>query len=163
VAAVVRAGQETSSARIHRRASPVVLPWLAAQTAIELGRTLADLDDVAGAARMAAEARRHPAVLGAGGTLASRLDDLAGPSSRLSIAVEPQRSSQLTPAEIRVLQLLPTHLPLTDIVNELVVSRNTVKKPGDGDLPQDRCTGRRDAVRKADELGLLRQGPQAIP
>jgi LuxR family maltose regulon positive regulatory protein len=146
---------------LYRDPSPVALPWLAGQTAIELGRILADLDDVDGAARMAAEARRHLAVLGSAGTLTARLDELARAVVEAQHRVDAEHTSQLTPAEIRVLQLLPTHLSLTDIANELVVSRNTVKSQVAGIYHKLGASGRRDAVHKADELGLLRQGPQA--
>jgi LuxR family transcriptional regulator, maltose regulon positive regulatory protein len=147
---------------LYRAPSPVALPWLAAQTAIEIGRTLADLDDVGGAARMAAEARRHLAVLESVGTLAARLDDLTRAVVDARHRVEAEHTSQLTPAEIRVLRLLPTHLSLTDIANELVVSRNTVKSQVAGIYHKLGASGRRDAVRKADDLGLLRQGPTGV-
>jgi LuxR family maltose regulon positive regulatory protein len=157
------AWEHTERARdLYRDPSPVALPWLAAQTAIEIGRTLADLDDLVGAARMAAEARRHLAVLGPAGTLAARLDDLTRTVVKAQHRLDAEHTSQLTPAEIRVLQLLPTHLSLTDIANELVVSRNTVKSQVAGIYHKLGASGRRGAVHKADELGLLRQGPQAI-
>ena len=112
---------------------------------------------------MASETRGHLAVLGSVGTLAAGLDDLVRPPSRLKHRVEAKHSSQLTPAELRVLQLLRTHLSITDIAKELVVSRNTVKSQVAAIYHKLGASGRRDAVHKADDLGLLRQGPPAIP
>ena len=145
---------------LYRDPSPVALPWLAAQSAIDIGRisrrlSMTSLGPPAWRLRRA----RHLAVLGSVGTLAARLDDLARAVVEAQHRVEAKHSSQLTPAEIRVLQLLPTHLSLTDIANELVVSRNTVKSQVAGIYQKLGASGRRDAVRKADELGLLRQGP----
>ena len=42
------------------------------------------------------------------------------------------------------------------------MSRNTVKSQVAAIYQKLGASGRRDAVRKADELGLLRQGPPAI-
>ena len=72
----------------------------------------------------------------------------------------PVRSAwpRLTAAEIRVLGLLPTHLSLGDIARELFVSRNTVKSQAAAIYHKLGANGRREAVFKADQLGLLRQG-----
>jgi LuxR family transcriptional regulator, maltose regulon positive regulatory protein len=144
---------------LYRDPSPVAFPWLASQSAIGIGRILADLGDVVGAARMAAEAGRHLAVLGSVGTLAARLDDLTRAVAEAQHRVEAKETTRLTWAEIRVLRLLPTHLSLSDIADELVVSRNTVKSQVTAIYHKLGASGRREAVRRADELGLLREHP----
>jgi LuxR family transcriptional regulator, maltose regulon positive regulatory protein len=148
---------------LYRDPSPVAFPWFAAQSAIGIGRILADLDDDVGAARMAADARRHLAVLGSVRALAARLDDLARAVVEARQRVEAKHTRRLTSAEIRVLQLLPTHLSLSDIAKELVVSRNTVKSQVTAIYVKLNASGRREAVRTADELGLLREHPHATP
>jgi LuxR family maltose regulon positive regulatory protein len=61
----------------------------------------------------------------------------------------------LTHAELRVLQLLPTHLTLAEIARELDVSPNTVKTHTAAIYRKLQATTRPDAVRRARELGLL--------
>jgi LuxR family transcriptional regulator, maltose regulon positive regulatory protein len=145
---------------IYRAPSPVAFPWLAAQSAIGIGRLLVDLGEVAHAERMAIDARRHLAVLGSAGTLGPELEDLLAALRDARHRVEAEDSSHLTKAEIRVLQLLPTHLSLSDIGDELVVSRNTVKSQVTAIYRKLDVSGRREAVRKAHELGLLSEHPR---
>jgi LuxR family maltose regulon positive regulatory protein len=60
----------------------------------------------------------------------------------------------LTSAELRVLQLLPTHLSFPDIARRLFVSPNTVKTHLKGIFGK-LCVSRRvDAVRRGRQLGL---------
>jgi LuxR family maltose regulon positive regulatory protein len=61
----------------------------------------------------------------------------------------------LTTAEMRVLQLLPTHLSLGEIGDELHTSRNTVKTQVAAVYRKLHCSTRTDAVRRSRELGLL--------
>ena len=61
----------------------------------------------------------------------------------------------LTAAEVRVLQLLPTHLSLGEIAEELHVSRNTIKTQVAATYRKLQAATRADAVRRGHELGLL--------
>lgn len=61
----------------------------------------------------------------------------------------------LTPAELRVLEQLPTHLSLAEIGDHLYVSRNTVKSHTLSVYRKLSVAGRSQAVEKARELGLL--------
>ncbi len=61
----------------------------------------------------------------------------------------------LTMAEDRVLQLLPTHLSLSEIGRELHISHNTVKTPVSAIYRKLQCTRRTEAVSYARAVGLL--------
>ena len=61
----------------------------------------------------------------------------------------------LTRAEMRVLQLLPTHLSLGEIGEELHISRNTVKTHVAAIYRKLQCSTRTEAVAPGRDLGLL--------
>ena len=62
----------------------------------------------------------------------------------------------LSKAEMRVLQLLPTHLSLGEIGDELHTSRNTVKTHVAAVYRKLHCSTRSEAVDKGADLALLR-------
>jgi len=61
----------------------------------------------------------------------------------------------LTPAEVRILELLPTHLTLAQIAAHLFVSRNTAKSQAAAIYRKLSVVNRDEAVRRARETGLL--------
>ena len=61
----------------------------------------------------------------------------------------------LTPAERRVLELLPTHLTDAQMAEQLFVSRNTVKSHIKSVYRKLEVSSRADAVVRAREVGLL--------
>jgi LuxR family maltose regulon positive regulatory protein len=61
----------------------------------------------------------------------------------------------LTPAELRVLQFLPTHLTFEQIANRLYLSRNTVKTEVISSYRKLGVTSRGSAVERAHVLGLI--------
>ena len=61
----------------------------------------------------------------------------------------------MTPAEMRVLRYLPTHLTFTAIAEELFVSRNTVKTQAISIYRKLGVSSRDPAVVAAHALGLL--------
>ena len=63
--------------------------------------------------------------------------------------------SSLTTAELRVLQLLPTHLSVAEIADRLYVSRNTVKSQTIAIYRKLGTSSRGGAVEIAAEAGLL--------
>src|SRR3954451_11347672 len=67
----------------------------------------------------------------------------------------PPTIEPLTPAEVRVLSWLPTHLSLQQIADELVVSRNTVKCQAAAVYRKLGAAGRDEAVRSARATGQL--------
>ena len=65
------------------------------------------------------------------------------------------RMPQLTPAELRIVQYLPTNLSLADIADRLDVSRNTVKTHVDGISRKLSVSTRSEAVVTARDAGLV--------
>ena len=130
-----------ASARTPRRRRPtssrllrhmVPHPWMALLADVVLGEGAIDRADVAAAGRHAASAAalldRYPDA----GILRRRAE-------RLLEAVERTRLAEpLTPAERRVLELLPTHLTDAQMAEQLFVSRNTVKTSRQEPVPQAR-------------------------
>ena len=67
------------------------------------------------------------------------------------------KGSDLTPAELRLLGYLPTHLSLREIAEEFVVSTNTVKSQAQAVYRKLGVSSRAEAVNVAREAGLLRR------
>ncbi len=117
---------------------------------IALGR-----DDSAAAERWTAEAEARLLRYPDAGMLRGR-------AQRLREALEQRRLTQpLTPAERRVLDLLPTQLSAPQIAARLFLSANTVKTHGSHLYAKLGVTTRTDAVERARELGLLRPPEQS--
>ncbi len=66
----------------------------------------------------------------------------------------------LTPAEERILELLPTHLTLAQMGADLFVSRNTAKSQVAAIYRKLLVESRDEAVHRARELGLLSSVPE---
>ena len=140
--------------RLYRDPSLSAFPWTGVVIGVLLGRLLLALgDDTRGRAqahRGQAGARAPPPQ----GVLNDQVDALAG-------ELDPGRANGrhdaggLTTAELRVLQLLPTHYTLGEIGDELVVSRNTVKSQVAAIYRKLDVTSRAEAVRRAHDVGLL--------
>ena len=64
-------------------------------------------------------------------------------------------SSGLTPAELRLLPLLSTHLSFREIGERLFVSRNTIKTQAISVYRKLGVSNRSDAIARAAELGLV--------
>jgi DNA-binding CsgD family transcriptional regulator len=107
------------------------------------------LDDVAAARLQAEEAERHLAGLLTEGTLRQQLGRvlvrLAGEGGNARVP----SAMALTRAEMRVLQLLPTHLSLGQIGEELHISVNTVKAHLAAIRRKLQCSSRNDVVTRA--------------
>jgi LuxR family maltose regulon positive regulatory protein len=129
----------------------VLHPWMALLADVVLGEGAIERADVGAAAAHAAAAA---AMLG-------RYPDagmLRGRAERLLEAVERRCITEpLTPAERRVLELLPTHLTDAQMAEQLFVSRNTIKTHLKSVYRKLEVSSRADAVRGARDMGLLRQ------
>jgi len=68
---------------------------------------------------------------------------------------EGRRASSLTPAELRLLPLLATHLSFREIGERLYISRNTVKTHLRSIYHKLGATSRSQAIERALELRLL--------
>jgi LuxR family maltose regulon positive regulatory protein len=141
--------------RLHADPSPAAFPWLSAQLAIALGRTFLDLGDLTAARHRAEEARAQLTRLLSEGVLRDQLRRLSADLARGGGHVRVPSAMALTEAEMRVLQLLQTHLSLGEIGDELYISRNTVKTQVAAVYRKLRCSTRTEAVRRGSDLGLL--------
>jgi LuxR family maltose regulon positive regulatory protein len=150
---VAAARQDLISAQRLRPLLTYVTPHLAVQTRIELIRVHLALADVAGARTLMQEIdellKRRPGL----GTLVSEAQAL-----RARLAAERGSrpgASALTAAELRLLPLLATHLPVPEIAAELFVAPSTIKSQLKSIYRKLDASNRSQAVTQSRELGLL--------
>jgi LuxR family maltose regulon positive regulatory protein len=136
--------------------SPSMIPWLSAQVAIALAEIFIELGDFAAARVQAEEAGRHLDGLLTEGTLRQQLSRVLARFVAEGGHLRVPSAMALTRAEMRVLQLLPTHLSLGQIGEELHISRNTVKAHLAAIRRKLQCSSRNDVVARGRDLGLLR-------
>jgi len=130
------------------------LPYFAVQTLLELGRSCLALDDPTGARAVLRQARdvlrRRPNL----GILVTQVDELRSQldmSRGGTVGV-----SSLTPAELRLLPLLATHLSFAEIGERLFISQHTVKTQAMSVYRKLDVSSRGQAVQRAQQLGLGR-------
>jgi LuxR family maltose regulon positive regulatory protein len=130
------------------------LPWCAAQARLELSRAHMTLLEFADAKTLLDEAdeiiRRRPGM----GVLEAEADELRVECSKALNAQE-GRASTLTPAELRLMPLLSSHLSFREIGEQLFVSRNTVKTQAISVYRKLGVSSRSEAIARAAELGLV--------
>jgi LuxR family maltose regulon positive regulatory protein len=129
-------------------------PWYEAETWVALARASVRLGDAPGATLMLGEATRvlklTPDAIVLGQWIAE---------TRRSIeAVSESAIQDLTPAEMHILQYLPTHLSFPQIAGQVFVSPNTVKTQAQSVYRKLGVTSRREAVEQARSAGLLDPG-----
>ena len=129
------------------------LPWLAVQVRLELAHALVTLRDTDAAGELLDEARELLDRLPNLGTLAEQAEEL---QRELDLTPEPERVHRtgLTPAELRLLPLLATHLSFREIAQQLFVSRNTIKTQAISVYRKLGVSSRSEAVAEAQRLGL---------
>jgi LuxR family transcriptional regulator, maltose regulon positive regulatory protein len=136
------------------------LPWFAVQTCMELARAHLTLRDADGAGAHLDEAmkmlQRHPDL----GLLERQADALRDEIAS-SREVGDFTGSGLTPAELRLLPLLATHLSFREIGERLFVSRNTVKTQAISVYRKLGVSSRSAAIERAAEIGLVIRPAQA--
>jgi LuxR family maltose regulon positive regulatory protein len=129
-------------------------PWLAAESRILLARAALQLGDVGMARMLCKEAESFVARLPDAGNLPDRVVHVQqmtdAESTPIGVNVTP-----LTPAELRVLRYLPTHMSFAAIADELFVSRNTIKSQAISIYRKLGVSSRGPAVASARELGIL--------
>lgn len=154
----VRDGDREGGARLLARAMRArigcthLLPYLSVRARMQLIRAHLAVDDRAAARHLMREIdellRRRPDI----GVVSSQVEDL-----RHSLAAEPAAggSVPLTPAELRLLPYLQTHLTIAEIGRRLFISRNTVSSEVGSIYRKLGVTTRGEAVDRANEVGLL--------
>ncbi|GAA1782216.1 AAA family ATPase [Agromyces lapidis] len=129
-----------------------VIPVLAVKVRLELARAFVALGDGSTAAHLLEEVDDLLRVRSGLGTL---LDDVAELRSSMEQSRDALGASPLTPAELRLLPYLQTHLTIGEIGDRLFVSRNTVSSQLGSIYRKLRVTTRGAAVERAQELRLL--------
>ena len=128
--------------------------WANVQARIALARTSLMLSDPTGARILLDETReylrRQPDA-----THAEAQVSALATKMRITRSTLPAGVLSLTPAELRVLNLLPTHLTIADIAEHLFVSRNTAKAHAAAVYRKLGVASRGQAVRAARAAGLL--------
>ncbi|MDH4141060.1 MAG: LuxR C-terminal-related transcriptional regulator [Chloroflexota bacterium] len=152
-----RGREELVHAQLVRPLASSALPWIATGGLIELARAYLAIADTAGAKTVVTKAeavvRRRPDL----GWLAESLVELR---RQADVAASSQAgASTLTPAELRVLPLLSTHLTFQDIADRFCNSRSTIHSHAVSIYSKLGVTGRSEAVERAIEFGLLEPFP----
>ena len=136
-------------------AAPAPPAWLRAVTLSVLCRAAVQLGNGTDArGHLDAALSAWPAGRDDAAGLSAELDALAATLDAFP-AVSLDRAGHLTPAELRVLRLLPTHLSFREIGDQLFLSRHTVKTEAISTYRKLGVTSRSEAVARAGELGLL--------
>ena len=132
-----------------RRLRPLLRtgPWLNADLALRCADISLDLGDVAGALEHAQVAGDAVQAYPDAGTLPARLQ-------RLEARIRTGQDYGLTPAELRLVAFLRTHLSLQDIADRLHLARPTVKTHVASIYTKLGVTGRSDAVEVIEQAGL---------
>src|SRR5215472_15868733 len=151
---LLAARRELVSAQRSRGLLTYAVPYLAVQARIELTRVYLALSDLAGARTLMREIdevlKRRPGL----GTLAGEAAALRARLDKERGAVVPGPSA-LTAAELRVLPLLPTHMPAREIAAQLFLSHNTIRTEMKSIYRKLGAATRSQAVTQARQLGLL--------
>jgi LuxR family maltose regulon positive regulatory protein len=142
--------------KVRRLTSSVgrdLLPWFAVQTRLEFARAYLALRETGVVRSLLAEIREllrerpHVGVL---------VDETEALEREVEALPDSQRASAgLTPAELRLLPLLATHLSFREIGAELFVSRNTIKTQAISIYRKLGVTSRSEAIKCAMQLGLI--------
>jgi LuxR family transcriptional regulator, maltose regulon positive regulatory protein len=129
-------------------------PWYHVEVRAVLARAALRLSDVPAARHLLGEAERYLRLTPDAVVLKQLLDEAKAQAEAVleSSVIGP---SLLTTAELRVLQLLPTHLSFREIAGELYVSTNTVKTQAHAAYRKLDASSRSEAVDRGRVLGLL--------
>jgi LuxR family transcriptional regulator, maltose regulon positive regulatory protein len=148
-----RAREELARAHRLRPRLSYALPYFAVRPLLEMAHVHVALSDAAGARTLlrdvSAVLRRRPNL----GALVLEAEDLR--KQLETIRVDTPGASALTTAELRLIPYLPTHLSFRQIGERLYVSQHTVKTQAISIYRKLGVTSRGDAVRRAQDLGLL--------
>ncbi|WP_430646765.1 LuxR C-terminal-related transcriptional regulator [Agromyces sp. GXS1127] len=129
-----------------------VLPYLAVKVRLQLATAYAERGQRTTAMHLLREIDELLAVRPRMGRL---VDEVAAFRRRADSAPQAGGGTPLTPAELRLLPYLQTHLTLSEIGRRLFISRNTVSSEVGSIYRKLRVTTRSEAVEQAVALGLL--------
>jgi LuxR family transcriptional regulator, maltose regulon positive regulatory protein len=130
-----------------------MLPLVSVQALLEMARSYIKLGDRGGAAAVLTQAQgirqQRPDL----GILSPQADRLQAKLD--TVEARAAGPTALTAAEMRLLPLLSTHLPVSEIAAELILSPHTVKSEMKSIYRKLGATTRTQAVTRSRELGLL--------
>jgi LuxR family transcriptional regulator, maltose regulon positive regulatory protein len=129
-------------------------PWYVVEARVVLARTAVRLDDAPMATRLLEEATRLFRQTPDAVVLGEWIED----TQTAAETVSESGVMDLTPAELRVLQHMPTHLSFSEIAEAIFVSANTVKTQAQGVYRKLGVSSRRGAVDEARRIGLIDSG-----
>ena len=162
--ASLRAGEarrQMATFQVARAALGPATSWVSVRCLIEAARVHLALADPAGARSCLQQASdvlvRRPD-LGPLGRQAAELRERIR-----TLPPGPGGTSTLTPAEVRVLRLLPTYLTAAEMAERLFVTPNTVRTQIQALYGKLAATSRAEAVEAAIEIGLLEPLPVLAP
>ena len=129
-------------------------PWFTAEIHVALARVELRLSDSAAARDLLTSAGRLLRQCPDAVAIRAAIDD-AWERSDTFAAGAIAGVSVLTTAELRVLRMLPSHMPLREIAGRLHVSLNTVKTQAHAVYRKLDATSRSEAVSRAHAVGLI--------
>lgn len=145
-----RAAEHLEVAMASRHLGTYAVPYAAIRIRTDMATVFAALGD------------RDPAVslLGETDAIVAKRPDLGSLHDEIArvrrlLAPELAGTATLTPGELRVLALLPTHLSFAEIGKELFISKHTVHTHAGSIYRKFGVTSRGDAVGRATDLGLV--------
>jgi LuxR family maltose regulon positive regulatory protein len=148
-----QASRQLNQARAALPSATYLLPYRAVRLRLQLARVHVALADRATARQLLREIddilRHRPAL----GTLTGEVEEFRGLTSGAAAAATGR--PPLTPAELRLLPYLQTHLTADRIAERLFVSSWTVKTEVKAIYRKLGVSSRNDAVQKAAAIGLL--------
>jgi LuxR family maltose regulon positive regulatory protein len=130
------------------------IPWWSMYLLVVTGRVMLDLGDLTRSASLLHQARNQLARYPDAGVLPA----LLGKEERALEAVRGGAGvlhEPLSEAELRILELTPTHLTLEEIGRRLCISRNTVKTHLRDIYAKLHVSSRSETVARAQALGLI--------
>jgi LuxR family transcriptional regulator, maltose regulon positive regulatory protein len=152
-----RAREKLVLTQLARPSASTAAPWFSVGALLELARAYLAVSDLAGAQVAVREAdviaRRRPAL----GVLATELEEMRARLQDASGVLI--GSSALTPAELRLLPILSTHLQFEEIGLRLHLSPHTVKTHARSIYGKLGASNRSEAIERAVEIGLLEPYP----
>ena len=157
-----REGRIREAVADHRRATQLLKrlagfpDWYLAETRIMLARASMNLDDAGQAKSLLDEAAEFAARVDDAPTLARLVSESLAWASNTAGR---ETRAELTPAELRTLQFLPSHLSFREIAEQSFVSPNTVKTQAQAIYRKLDASSRAEAVDRARQVGLLHDDP----
>jgi LuxR family maltose regulon positive regulatory protein len=159
-----RAGQaqddRRAASRLLARLADFV-PWYAAEARVVIAGAALRLGDVPATRELLAEAARLAREMPEALVLSGWIEATRAAAAPLAETV--MAPGSLTTAELRVLQLLRTHLSFREMAAGLHVSANTVKTHAHAVYRKLDACSRSEAVTKARGAGLLGDGADELP